>query len=173
MNYCDILAVAMLVVASIDILTVTSQLIVLILFHPHSIKPGKIVIILAGRFAGRKAVVVKTFDDGSKDHEFGHALVAGIDRYPLRVTKSMSQKKILKRSKVKPFLKHVNYNHIMPTRYTISDIDLKTAIKPDNIKKAGEGRIEAKKAVKKLFEDRYLKGKSGGGAAYFFHKLRF
>jgi large subunit ribosomal protein L27e len=139
-----------------------------------SIKPGKIVIILAGRFAGRKAVVVKTFDDGSKEHKFAHALVAGIDRYPLRCTKSMSQKSILKRSKVKPFLKHINYNHIMPTRYTISDLDLKAAIKPDNLKKPGEARVEAKKAVKKLFEDRYLnRSKNSSGTQFFFHKLRF
>ena len=34
-----------------------------------------------------------------------HALVAGIDRYPRKVTKKMSKKKIQKRSKVKPFLK--------------------------------------------------------------------
>jgi len=62
----------------------------------------------------------------------------------------------------------------MPTRYTISDLDLKTAVKPDNIKKAGEGRVEAKKAVKKMFEDRYLnRGKNTGGVQYFFHKLRF
>jgi large subunit ribosomal protein L27e len=42
------------------------------------IKPGKVVILLAGRYAGKKAIVVKTFDDGTKDHEFSHALVAGI-----------------------------------------------------------------------------------------------
>ena len=36
---------------------------------------------------------------------FSHALVAGIDRYPRKVTKKMSKKKIQKRSKVKPFLK--------------------------------------------------------------------
>ena len=37
-----------------------------------------------------------------------HALVAGIDRYPRKVTKKMSKKKIQKRSKVKPFLKVSN-----------------------------------------------------------------
>lgn len=30
------------------------------------IKPGKIVIILAGRYAGKKAIVVKNFDEGTK-----------------------------------------------------------------------------------------------------------
>ena len=83
-------------------------------------------IVLAGRYAGRKAIVVKTFDDATKEHKFGHALVAGIDRAPLKVTKSMGQKKILKRSRVKPFIKYINYNHIMPTRYTVTDIDVRT-----------------------------------------------
>merc|ERR1712153_181140 len=118
------------------------------------IKPGKVVIILAGRYAGRKAIVVKTFDEGTRDREFGHCLVAGIDKNPLKVTKTMSKKKILKRSRIKPFLKYVNYNHIMPTRYTVSDIDLRTAVTPAAMKKA-DSKVEAKKEVKKAFEGRY------------------
>ena len=39
-----------------------------------SIKSGKVVILLAGRYAGRKAVVVKTNDDGSDGKKFGHAI---------------------------------------------------------------------------------------------------
>ena len=34
-----------------------------------------------------KAIVVKTFDDGSKARPFGHCMVAGIDRAPLKVTR--------------------------------------------------------------------------------------
>merc|ERR1712127_4440 len=137
------------------------------------IKPGKVVLVLAGRYAGKKAIVVKTFDDGSKEREFGHCLVAGIDRSPLKVTKSMSKKKILKRSKIKPFLKYVNFNHIMPTRYTVSDIDLRTAVTPAAMKKL-DTKVEAKKEVKKAFEGRYInRGKNTSGVQYFFHKLRF
>merc|ERR1712085_31181 len=136
------------------------------------IKPGKVVIVLAGRYAGKKAIVVKTFDEGSKEREFSHCLVAGIERHPLKVSKSMSKKKILKRSKVKPFLKYVNYNHIMPTRYTVSDIDLRTSVTPTAMKKI-DTRVEAKKAVKVSFEGRYLsRGKNTSGVQYFFHKLR-
>lgn len=51
-----------------------------------SIKSGKVVVLLAGRYAGRKAIVVKPFDEGSEDRKFGHAIVAGIDRYPRRVS---------------------------------------------------------------------------------------
>merc|ERR1712080_510329 len=68
---------------------------------------------------GRKAVIVKPTDDGTADKPFGHALLAGIDRYPRKVTKRMAKKKIKMRSKIKPFLKVVNYNHLMPTRYSV------------------------------------------------------
>ena len=40
-------------------------------------------------------------------------------RYPLKVTKKMGKKKMAKRSKVKPFVKVCNFNHMMPTRYSI------------------------------------------------------
>jgi hypothetical protein len=41
-----------------------------------SLKSGRVVIILQGRFAGRKAVVVQSHDDGHGDRRFGHALGA-------------------------------------------------------------------------------------------------
>ncbi|RYG99346.1 hypothetical protein EON65_50360 [archaeon] len=40
----------------------------------YSIKSGKVVILLAGRYAGRKAIVVKASDDGNDAKKFGHAL---------------------------------------------------------------------------------------------------
>merc|ERR1712137_626059 len=137
------------------------------------IKPGKVVLVLAGKYAGKKAIVVKTFDDGTKDREFGHCLVAGIDRSPLKVTRSMSKKKILKRSHIKPFLKYVNFNHIMPTRYTVTDIDLRSIVNPTVMKKI-DTKNDARKDVKKAFEERYInRGKNTNGVQYFFHKLRF
>eukprot|EP01049_Picozoa_sp_SAG25_P004547 SAG25_NODE_288_length_10343_cov_3.673858_10_plen_240_part_00 len=56
------------------------------------------------------------YDEGHGDRHYGHCVVAGIDRYPLKITKGMEKKKLEKRSKLKPFLKIVNYNHVMPTR---------------------------------------------------------
>jgi large subunit ribosomal protein L27e len=55
-------------------------------------------------------------DEGSKERGYGHAIVAGVERYPLKITKNMGKKRVAKRSKVKPFIKIVNYNHMMPTR---------------------------------------------------------
>lgn len=68
-------------------------------------KSGKVVLVLGGRYAGRKAIIVKTYDDGTADKQFGHALVAGVDRYPKKVTKKMGKGKMAKKSKIKPFIK--------------------------------------------------------------------
>merc|ERR1712216_993935 len=109
------------------------------------IKSGRVVVLLNGRYAGRKAIVVKTFDDGSKARSFGHCLVAGVDRPPLKVTKAMSKKKITKRTKVKPFVKYANYTHLMPTRYSVpAEIGAQTLV-TDQQMDSPDGRIEAKK----------------------------
>jgi len=76
--------------------------------------------------------------------KFPHALVAGIERYPLKVTKRMSSKKIERRSKVKAFVKSVNYNHVLPTRYMVSgDIDLKNVVTDEKM-----GNKETRKQMK-------------------------
>ncbi len=38
--------------------------------------------LLNGRYAGRKAVIVKNFDEGTSSRPYGHALVCGIANYP-------------------------------------------------------------------------------------------
>lgn len=68
-------------------------------------KQGKVVLVLGGRYAGRKAIIVRNYDDGTADKQYGHALVAGIDRYPRKVHKRMGKGKLHKRSKIKPFVK--------------------------------------------------------------------
>ncbi|KAF9149137.1 hypothetical protein BG015_009069 [Linnemannia schmuckeri] len=105
---------------------------------------------------------------GSKERGYGHAIVAGVERYPLKITKNMGKKRVAKRSKVKPFIKIVNYNHMMPTRYGLELESLKSAVTLDSFKEPSQ-REEAKKAIKKLFEERYNSGKN----KWFFTKLRF
>merc|ERR1712080_283890 len=118
---------------------------------PKFLKPGKIVIVLQGRYAGRKAVIVKNFDEGTEERKYPHAVLAGIDRYPLKVTKSMSKKKIAQRSRIKPFVKAVNYNHIMPTRYVLKDVALKSALAPNALDKGKrkETRKQSKLCLRK------------------------
>mmetsp|Transcript_6383 Transcript_6383/g.11372 ORF Transcript_6383/g.11372 Transcript_6383/m.11372 type:complete len:138 (-) Transcript_6383:704-1117(-) len=132
-------------------------------------KSGKVVIVLKGRYAGKKAVIVQNYDGESKTHPFGHALVAGIARYPLKVTKDMSKKKVAHRSIIKTFVKKINYNHIMPTRYALElGESLRTAVPNDCVNEAA-AKKEAKKKVRALFRERYNAGKN----KWFFTKLRF
>ncbi|MCJ8738986.1 hypothetical protein PDJAM_G00042040 [Pangasius djambal] len=131
-------------------------------------KPGKVVMVLAGRYAGRKAVIVKNIDDGTADRPYSHALVSGIDRYPRKVTATMGKKKVAKRSKIKAFVKVFNYNHLMPTRYSV-DIPLdKTVVNKDVFRDPALKR-KARREAKVKFEERYKTGKN----KWFFQKLRF
>ena len=43
------------------------------------------VVLLTGRFAGRKAVIVKNYDEGTSARPYGHALVCGVSKYPRKV----------------------------------------------------------------------------------------
>ena len=76
-------------------------------------KPGKVCIVLQGRQAGKKVVVVKPIDNGDKERKYPYAVVAGVDRYPRKVNKRMGSKLVEKRSKVKPFIK------VRPITYTL------------------------------------------------------
>merc|ERR1711881_684534 len=81
-------------------------------------------------------------------------LFLGILPSPLKVTRKMSKKKVQKRSRVKPFVKYVNYNHIMPTRYQLPpEIDSKTFVTDQQMDSA-DGRKEAKQAVKEIFQEK-------------------
>ncbi|XP_077288407.1 ribosomal protein L27 [Arctopsyche grandis] len=128
-------------------------------------KANKVVLVLSGRYAGRKAVIIKTYDDGSSDKPYGHAIIAGIDRYPLKVHKRLGKKRIAKRSKIKPFIKVLNYNHLMPTRYIV-DFDQKITMK-DLKDRAKKKKLRFATRVK--FEERYKSGKN----KWFFQKLKF
>jgi large subunit ribosomal protein L27e len=131
------------------------------------LRPGRVVILLNGRFAGRKAVIVRTLEEKDKVRPYGCCLVAGIERYPKKVTMAMPKSKIAKRSKIKPFVKIVNYTHLMPTRFSL-DVDLKN-VTLEKIYGEHKNRRATKRQVKKAFEDRYKTGKN----KWFFAKLRF
>ncbi|VDM93889.1 unnamed protein product [Onchocerca ochengi] len=131
-------------------------------------KPGKVVLVLGGRFAGRKAIIVKAYDEGSSDRAYSHALIAGIDKYPLMVTKRMGKKKIKSRSKLRPFVGIASYSNLLPTRYSV-DVTLdKNLVNKDVLKEPGKKR-RARMEVKSKFEERYKTGKN----RWFFTKLRF
>ena len=56
---------------------------------------------MTGRYAGKKAVIVRNYDDGTNARPYGHALVVGLSKYPRKVTKRSSEKTREKRSKTR------------------------------------------------------------------------
>ena len=61
----------------------------------------------------------------------------------------------------------VNYSHLFPTRYALELEGLKGIVAAEDFKEPSQ-REDAKKQVKKLFEDRYTTGKN----KWFFQPLR-
>jgi len=117
-------------------------------------KKGRVVILLAGRRAGKKAIVIKQIDEGKKSRKFGHALVVGIEKSPKKVTKRMSDKKIERKLRVKPFVKFVNYNHLLATRFTVKeDFDFKNIVTEEACE-APEERKAMIKALKAKLQER-------------------
>ena len=140
-------------------------------------RAGRVAILTSGRHAGKKAIVVRSYDDGNKSRKFASALVVGVDRAPRDVTRRMSKKRFIKRTQVKTFVKFVNHNHLMPTRYTTTDVDFKD-VKEEGISTA-EKRSELTKALGKTLSDAYRKlpdpkqNEKAGHLRFFFKKLHF
>ena len=142
-----------------------------------SMKKGRVVILLAGRHSGKKAVIVKQIDEGKKNRKFGHALVAGVDRAPKKISKRMSQKKLDRKMKIKPFVKYVNYTHLLATRFTCKeDFDFKSIVTEEAFD-APEERKAMIKALKAKLEDRFKNPEGAGerqsAADFIFKRLRF
>mmetsp|Transcript_57005 Transcript_57005/g.124700 ORF Transcript_57005/g.124700 Transcript_57005/m.124700 type:complete len:148 (-) Transcript_57005:46-489(-) len=143
------------------------------------LKAGRVVVLLQGRHAGKKAVVTKVFDEGSKARPFGHALVAGVERPFKKVTKKMSQKKIKNKLRCKCFVKFVNYNHMMPTRYTIPSEMSPATMVTDQQMTTSDGRKEARHFVQKLLQEKFItppsdkSGRPSKDVAFLRKKLRF
>ncbi|CAJ0581464.1 unnamed protein product, partial [Mesorhabditis spiculigera] len=131
-------------------------------------RPGKVVLVLRGKYAGRKAVIVKSYDEGSAERTYPHALVAGINKYPRKVTTRMGKKQQESRNKVKPFVKVLSYTHLLPTRYTLDVNFEKAAVNKESLKEPGK-KTRACIEAKARFEERYKTGKN----KWFFTKLRF
>ena len=115
-----------------------------------------------------KHFILQNFDDGTADKPYAHAVVAGIDRYPRKVTKRMSKKKVNTRSRIKTFARSYNYTHLMPTRYSIDVAMDKKKVNKECIRDPGTRRA-AVREIKNKFEERYRTGKN----RWFFQKLRF
>ncbi|CAI9777006.1 unnamed protein product [Fraxinus pennsylvanica] len=121
------------------------------------LKPNKAVIILQGRYAGRKAVIIRNFDDGTRDRSYGHCLVAGLAKYPRKVIRKDSAKKQAKKSRVKCFIKLGLAFHHIPTPQP-------TEAKTDNLATASDAIATIFSAAAPLFGgiaiDKFIEGLS-------------
>jgi large subunit ribosomal protein L27e len=75
---------------------------------------------------------------------------------------------------VKPFIKMVNYTHLMPTRYLL-EVELKSVVTTElmGTQTNPTARQNARKEVKKLLESKYNNSLQTGKNKWFFQKLRF
>ena len=64
------------------------------------------VVILNGRYAGRKAVIVKNFDEGTSSRPYGHALVCGIANYPRKARGALAPRRSTRRATVRRPTRH-------------------------------------------------------------------
>ena len=130
------------------------------------LKAGKVVIMTSGRYAGKKCVIVQNSDNKNKERPYGHALVAGVKKYPKKVVRGMSKRSIARRSQVGVFLRVVNQKHFLPTRY---NMDLSKELRGKiNVSDASK-KSESKKLCQKAFQARY----NAGTNRWFFNRLRF
>lgn len=135
---------------------------------------------LSGRHAGKKALVVKCYEEGNKNRKFANALVVGLARNPRTVGRRTSKKQFARRTSIKPFVKFVNFNHLMPTRYVVGDQDFKDLkdIKDESVT-AGEKRTELTKSLRKALSDKYRalpdpkSGDKANSLRFLYRKLRF
>ena len=133
-------------------------------------KPGKVVVVLNGRFAGHKGIIVKSNYESGKDRKYPHCLVVGLSKGPRKATKknlAKWQDKIKKLEAAKDsnekvntlksfgvFIKTYNMSHLLATRYTVKeDFGVnKTLEKLDNLEKKvkeDKNAIDAKEKSKK------------------------
>jgi large subunit ribosomal protein L27e len=120
------------------------------------------VILLGGRHAGKKAVVLTASPVATEGRTYPHAVVLGIEKSPKPLSKSMSQEALVARTQVKVFVKTVNFNHLLLTRHLLKDEDFWAKIKQDAIVRALKDPSEKKaalEAVAAVLRQKYLNNK--------------
>ena len=100
-------------------------------------KPGKVVLVLNGRYAGNKGIIIKSNYESVRDRKYPHCTVVGLAKGPRKPTKRNiaklqarlkaleSQKdqndKIKSLKSFGVFIKTYNMSHLLATRYSIKD----------------------------------------------------
>ncbi len=138
-------------------------------------KPGKVVVMLSGRYAGCKAVVLKVHESSDDRKAKGAKarntlIVCGLSSPPKAVTKktlkanlklegekkTAADKAVAKRQRVKTFVKQVNFTHVMPTRYNVDlHEDLAMHVAGDKALEGAEERQQLRKTLKDILDQKY------------------
>ena len=100
-------------------------------------KPGKVVVVLNGKYAGSKGIIIKSNYESVKDRKYPHCQVVGLAKGPRKPTKrnlAKLQAKIKKLESDKDksdevkllksfgvFIKTYNMSHLLATRYTVRE----------------------------------------------------
>ena len=149
-------------------------------------KPGKVVVVLNGRYAGRKGIIIKSNYESVRDRKYPHCMVVGLSKGPRKPTKrnlAKLQDKIKKLESSKDsnekitalksfgvFIKTYNMTHLLATRYQVKeDFGInKTLEKLDNLEKkvkedkdAIDAKVRDKKDEENQKEIESLKEKYG------------
>ena len=124
---------------------------------------GRFVIILKGRQAGKKAIVLSVSESGTNERKYDHALVLGIEKAPKKLTKGMPQETLVKHTKVKTFIKTINVNHLLITRHSVkADDDLWNKVKVADIANSLNDPEQKKKirdTQNEVFRQKFLNNK--------------
>jgi large subunit ribosomal protein L27e len=125
----------------------------------------RIVIILKGKYAGAKVVVVGEPETIRGDIE--SLTVVGMSRIPRPVSENMSERQRKRREEMKVFLKKINIQHVLATRHTLENVIDRMNLSIDYAETAQ--RREAEKTIKKVFQEVY----SVNPGSWIFKKLVF
>ena len=123
------------------------------------LKAGKVVVITSGKYAGKKAVIVKVNEEATDKYKFPHAIVVGVESAPRKVTRAMDEKTVNKKTSMKVFTKVINLQHFMPTRLLLRNGftgRYNVEFKFENLPKANAAaadKKEAMKAIAKMFQE--------------------
>ena len=100
-------------------------------------KSGKVVVVLNGKYAGAKGIIVNQCYENTKERKYPHCLVVGLSKGPRKPTKRNISKLLSKIQKLEAspdsndklnalksfgvFIKYYNMTHLLATRYTVKE----------------------------------------------------
>ena len=123
--------------------------------------------LLRGRQAGKKAVVVSSYPNGTDSAPFAHSYVIGLEKVmvPRLVLPGLTVRQIERRMRMSVFLRKLNWRHLMVTRHTLplqaDDVNIALLEDPRT-------RLQAKQMAQALMRQRFNAGKD----QWFFTKLQ-